>query len=295
MSVLLDISHRTHYRYGRPVWRSVNEVRATPVTDLAQRRLRSDLLITPEARLWPRHRDYFGTVVQSFEVGPPHQEVEVTARALVLCERSVGHPDITDDLEQARTASEPDAVEQRIASPHVQWDEEIVELGAHLQGTGVVDTVDHIGAWIDANLSYSKGVTKVGTTVGEVLDQRQGVCQDFVHFTCALLRSLDIPARYVSGYVAPHALEVGQTTLGQSHAWCEVFVPGIGWWGYDPTSQSEAGPWHVKVGHGRDYGDVVPMRGIHAGYATSELTVEVSLKRLPLEAINSRGSYGSIG
>jgi transglutaminase-like putative cysteine protease len=109
--------------------------------------------------------------------------------------------------------------------------------------------------------------------MSEVLRDRRGVCQDFAHLLLGLCRSLKIPARYVSGYLAT---EMASAT----HAWIEVFVPGQGWRGLDPTHDCQVGEMHVKIANGRDYADVSPISGNYRG--TRDRKMEVEVKITPL-------------
>jgi transglutaminase-like putative cysteine protease len=125
--------------------------------------------------------------------------------------------------------------------------------------------------------------------VADVLAQGKGVCQDFSHLGIAMYRSVGIPARYVSGYLyaadqtVATAPEEPELTV-QTHAWVEVLVPGHGWWALDPTNASPVGELHVKIGHGRDYEDVMPLRGVYHGGAEHDLGVQVRISRERLSA-----------
>jgi transglutaminase-like putative cysteine protease len=128
-------------------------------------------------------------------------------------------------------------------------------------------------------VDYRKGVTSVHTSAAEVWESKTGVCQDFAHLTLGALRSLGIPARYVSGYLHPQPeAGRGETVEGESHAWVEFWVGD--WVGYDPTIVAPVGTDHVVVSRGRDYADIVPLRGIYAGPSGSELFVSVEVTRL---------------
>ena len=115
--------------------------------------------------------------------------------------------------------------------------------------------------------------------MAEFVRARAGVCQDYTHAMLALCRRIGIPARYVSGY-----LETGAgLTLGSdaSHAWIEAYLPGSGWVGFDPTNGTLVEQTYVKVGHGRDYDDVPPVKGLRRGGGTESLRVAVRVLRVP--------------
>jgi transglutaminase-like putative cysteine protease len=123
--------------------------------------------------------------------------------------------------------------------------------------------------------AYVPGSTTVDTPVPDVIESKMGVCQDFAHLMLSICRSQQIPARYVSGYLYTG---VGQDSLisGEaSHAWVECLLPGGQWLGFDPTNNLVVNDKYIKVQHGRDYGDVPPLRGVYRGYASQKLDVEV--------------------
>jgi transglutaminase-like putative cysteine protease len=128
-------------------------------------------------------------------------------------------------------------------------------------------------------VAYRPGSTGVATSAGEAWDLGTGVCQDIAHVTVGLLRSVGLPAAYVSGYLHPKASAgIGETITGESHAWVEVWLGS--WWGYDPTNRIPTGERHVVVGRGRDYGDVTPLKGIYSGVSSHSLGVVVEVTRL---------------
>jgi transglutaminase-like putative cysteine protease len=133
-------------------------------------------------------------------------------------------------------------------------------------------------ASIHGALEYVPWATRVDSSIDEVLAGRKGVCQDFSHVFLAVLRRLGLPARYVSGYLAPAAsADTAATTPIATHAWVEVCLPELGWVGVDPTHNILTGTRHVRVAIGRDYADVPPTRGVFKGHADSTLTVAVDV------------------
>jgi transglutaminase-like putative cysteine protease len=133
------------------------------------------------------------------------------------------------------------------------------------------------------------GTTKVGVDVNEVLANGEGVCQDFSHVALAMYRAAGFPARYVSGYLYAADQSVGAAPAAaeievQTHAWVEVAVPGFGWWALDPTNDHDVGERHVKIGHGRDYDDAPPLRGVYHGEEDHQLGVRVQISREEMES-----------
>jgi transglutaminase-like putative cysteine protease len=272
--MLLEIAHRTAYHYAQHVTHSKNEVRAVPVSDGHQRRMSSGLRITPEASFPLRYRDYWGTEVAAFDVDGPHDAIEVVAWATVETSAERRH---APDPDTNGPGLDPE--EFLLPSPLVAGGGEVAELAGRLSGGDPEAVLDRVVRWVHDELRYERGSTTVRTSVDEVLARRRGVCQDFAHLSCALLRSAGLPARYVSGYFSSSELEPGEAVTVEGHAWIEVAV-GDGWLAIDPTNDQPAGERHVKVGHGRDYRDVTPVKGVYRGGSGGRLEVEVRITRL---------------
>jgi transglutaminase-like putative cysteine protease len=123
---------------------------------------------------------------------------------------------------------------------------------------------------------YIKGVTTVETTLDEIWKLKAGVCQDFAHMMLALLRMVNIPARYVSGYICPN--QTGMRGEGATHAWVEAYLPFYGWLGFDPTNNCIANEKHVRLAVGRSFNDCSPVKGTYRGSAEHTLEVMVSVQ-----------------
>ena len=138
--------------------------------------------------------------------------------------------------------------------------------------------------FVHTSLQYTPGATYIGVDVNEVLAKAKGVCQDYAHLAVALCRSIEIPARYVSGYFFARSDETGADVEGdevqvQTHAWFEAAIPGWGWLALDPTNAQQVGQRHITIGHGRDYDDVPPVRGIYAGGGRPSTDAIVEIRR----------------
>jgi len=132
---------------------------------------------------------------------------------------------------------------------------------------------------IFADFRYDRDATTVRTPVAQAFHSRQGVCQDFAHVMIACLRSLGLPARYVSGYLRTDDNGVGAHA---SHAWLSIYCPGFGWLDIDPTNDVMPGAGHVTLGWGRDYSDVPPLNGVALGGAKQN--IEVAVRVTPQES-----------
>lgn len=181
-----------------------------------------------------------------------------------------------------------------VPSPHVVWDDAIARIGRDAVSAAATlqEAAIAVKAAVGDLLTYESAATEVGMSVPEIFEQRPGVCQDYSHLALATYRSLGIPARYVSGYLYALDSASGDQPEGEeeinvsTHAWVEVAVPGHGWWGLDPTNQ--------KIGHGRDYEDVTPLRGVYHGEAESgglEVGARAGRKGLEYHEITPRPPY----
>jgi transglutaminase-like putative cysteine protease len=287
MTWRLGITHRTGYRYGGPVSSSYNEARLTPRTEEGQLVLDHRIDISPTAQV-SRYTDYWGTEVTSFDLHIPHDALEVTAHCVL--ESAVAAPvDGTGAQSHEATVSWDELAEDAVRDRWVELllptrfttaDERILAVSEELRRltnplTAALAAVD----WVRDQMSYVSGATGVHTSATDALAEGKGVCQDFAHGTLALLRSLGIPGRYVSGYMHPdRKAPLGVTVAGESHAWIEYWTGA--WRGYDPTNGRIPDEAYAVVARGRDYLDVAPMRGLYTGAAQSELQVSVDVTRL---------------
>ncbi|ROQ39846.1 transglutaminase-like putative cysteine protease [Frondihabitans sp. PhB188] len=276
----LRIKHVTGFQYEGEAKASYNEARMLPASTENQFVLSSNLRIEPNSGAH-EYLDYWGSRVSSFEVLQPHRQLSLTATSLIEVRPSPHLPhDLSwDDLHDAATRRS-EFVEQLEQTPLTAPPPEVVELAA----AAVADTATpceaalRIGEEIGDRVKYLRGVTNVKSTAADAWAAGAGVCQDIAHITLGALRSAGIPARYVSGYLHPKpAAPLHETIVGESHAWVEYFCGG--WSGYDPTNLIDIGERHVVVGHGRDYNDVPPLRGVYGGSRTSKLFVTVEITR----------------
>lgn len=277
----IRIVHRTGFGYEEPATASYNEARMLPHSGGEQFVLQAGLDIRPAATQHS-YLDYWGTRVSTFEVLTPHRELSVTATSLVEVRPA---PDRRLELSweelAAVRASTVALVEASTLSDATAPAPEVTAIATEIvaERAPVGETALEICRAVGSAMEYVRGVTGVHSTAHEAWDERKGVCQDIAHVALGALRSVGIPARYVSGYLHPDpSAPFGTTVTGESHAWVEWFAGE--WRGYDPTNLAEVGEHHVLVGRGRDYSDVPPLRGVYAGPGASELFVTVEITRV---------------
>lgn len=285
------IVHRTTYDYSEPVTVSHHAARLKPRSLGHQQRLEFVSHITPEPPVRKVRTDYFGNRVCFFSIQELHQRFEVVAESLVsMTETTPPVASLSPPWEQV-VALFSDPVSPAVAEPYqFVFDSPgaraMQELADYAQPSFAADTpllvaVADLNRRIHADFTYDPVATTVATPLEEVIAQRRGVCQDFAHLAIATLRSLGVPARYVSGYLRTQPPAGKERLVGAdaSHAWFSAFCPDLGWVDFDPTNNLQPGAEHITVAYGRDYGDVSPISGILTG--GGEHVVKVSVDVAP--------------
>ncbi|MDQ1465626.1 MAG: hypothetical protein QOH10_41 [Actinomycetota bacterium] len=279
MAWRMRIEHRTTMRYSGTVHASYNEVRITPRDLDRQFAISHRVVVDPAVPLYA-YTDAWQTVVHAFDVQEAHTVLAVTGTSVVESSDAAPHGLELGWADLASDQARDNFCEYLWQSSRVSADAEIAAAAAELRSShSPAEAIAATCEWIHSTFEYQSGTTTVTTTASEVLHARRGVCQDFAHLGIALLRSMGIPARYVSGYLHPDPdAEQGRRYAGESHAWLEAWIGG--WRPLDPTTGAPVGERHVLVGRGRDYADVAPLKGIYHGAAAEAVDVEVELERL---------------
>lgn len=276
----IRVVHHTGYQYPGGVSASHNEARMTPRATREQFVLATRLEISPTA--WTHSFvDYWGTQVTAFEIAERHDRLTVVATSTVDVGARVirGSGASWDDLADPRLLDAQ--VEMLQIGSHVEPGPELRELAGEAAATAArpAEAAAAVVGMIRDRVRYEPGSTEVHTRASAVWEAGAGVCQDLVHLGLGGLRSIGIPARYVSGYVMPSADPViGEARTGESHAWLQYWDGE--WVGLDPTNDTAPGEFHVEVGVGRDYFDVPPLKGVYSGSGASDLFVEVEMTLL---------------
>jgi transglutaminase-like putative cysteine protease len=279
------LRYHAEYRYSGPVFDQHNVLRVTPATTPLQRVRGFRVAVEPSART-RTYSDYFGTEVVEFNVPGEHDRLAITAEGEVLNEEPGRPPE--GGWEHTRT----DEYAMRGGEFLLHTDDEpgngrLAELRGAIAADSPRGTLEALCRVIPDRFEYRPGVTFVGSTVDDLLEGGAGVCQDFVHLSLILLRDAGIAARYVSGYLFAGPENGGGNSVEvNTHAWVEALLPrpnsgDPAWVGADPTNRKLVGDEHVKIGHGRHYGDVAPIRGVYRGAGgTTGHEVNVRMTRL---------------
>ena len=283
------IRYLTDYIYDTPVTDNLNALRVRPATTSTQRCDEFHTRIEPEARV-SRHLDYFGTEVLEFGIPTSHDRLTIDVRARVVTSSPADPPE--GSWESLASSAYIDAAGEFALPWHDQPPvERIVGLESELEADTPLQTLQALCELVPDRFEYRPGATYVGSTVADLLSMGAGVCQDFVHLSLVLLRRRGIAARYVSGYLWAAPPDEGTDSLEvDTHAWLEALLPGDDgsgepvWVSADPTNRRLAGETHVKIGHGRFYADVPPVKGLYLGGANSQLSAAVTMSRLDPQA-----------
>lgn len=276
----LRIVHTTEFEYDGQATASYNQARLTPQTDADQIVAHSRLDVQPPP--WTHtYTDYFGTQVTAFEVLDPHESLQITSTSTVHTHRAEPPEPVLGWGELAEPEVSDRWTEYLALSPIVAPTDDLRERCADLRADAELpgEAARALCALVHEEMEYRSGSTNVRSTGAEAWEQRSGVCQDMAHVVIGGLRSMGIPARYVSGYLHPkRAPEVGETVRGESHAWVEWWDDG--WHAFDPTNDGVPGDRYVVIATGRDYTDVKPLSGIFTGARTERMRVDVQITRL---------------
>lgn len=286
---LFDLTHTTSYDYLAPVTVAHHLIRLTPRALRRQQRLSCAIELDPAPSATSIHTDYFGNEVMFVTIEGTHQNLQVTARSRVGVGPSfIPDPSETPAWEIVRALCRSDrsvpvleAMEFTFASPLIPVDARFHEYAqaSFPLGRPLLEAVRDLTYRIHADFRFDPTATTVSTPLLDVLERRRGVCQDFAQLQIACLRSLGLPARYVSGYLETLPPPGQPKLIGAdaSHAWLSVYCPGIGWIDADPTNNVLPSMQHITVAWGRDFGDVSPIRGVLVGGDHHRLRVGVDV------------------
>ena len=276
-----SIRHLTRFRYDAAISESVMELRMQPRSEGAQHCVQFDLSIKPRTHVTSYH-DHLGNLVHHFDVPGHHTNLTIKAEARVEIGPQTLPTTLTaaawDELDEL--LAEGDYWEMLTPSRFATPTDLLRELARELNCRRRDDPLSllrELTAALHDTFEYSPQSTEVDSLIDQALLNRRGVCQDLAHIMITLVRGVNIPCRYVSGYLFHRVEDKDRSAADATHAWVEARLPGLGWVGFDPTNNLIAGERHIRVAIGRDYSDVPPTRGVFKGEANSELSVAVQV------------------
>lgn len=293
------ITHETTYVASERVSVCHNMARLRPRDTVHQDCLWHELSIDPAESNRSEHTDAFGNDVVHFASNAGYLTLRAMAKSIVDVHSPTfkadgtslpwSDPRVRGDQSVIGQPGMLEAMQFRFPSPRVPIDPAFAEYGlrSFSPDRPLVDALLDLTSRIHDDFEYDDLATTVSTPVHEVFSHRRGVCQDFAHLQLSVLRSLGIPARYVSGYIRTYAADGGERLVGAaaSHAWVSAFSGDTslgehGWIDADPTNNKLLTDEYITLAWGRDYSDVTPLKGVYIGGGQHSLDVSVDVEPL---------------
>ena len=285
------LKHQTLYTYVNEVHNYQSILCLQPQNSDKQICKNFKIEIEPKPSKIYSRTDYFGNVQHYFSLHQSHKSLKVTVSSEIEVLKNAVQPLNPITCEEARqkfTTDRPlkiEVLQYQLPSHFITWDEEIVAFAETclVPNGSLFEGVLNLIKKIYTEFQFKSGATNINTPLKTVLKERKGVCQDFSHLAIASLRSVGIPAKYVSGYIEtlPPIGKVKLEGSDASHAWISVYIPEMGWCEFDPTNNMIPQQRHIVTAYGRDFADVSPMKGIIFSSGDHKVKVEVDV--IPLQ------------
>ena len=287
------VTHTTTYTYSETVSFCHNIVRLVPRNTDKQTLKNVFVNIDPQPKILSEYEDFFGNKIVYFTIEQDHKKLSVQVVSDIE-KKSANNLEFDlytntswEEVQQQILQSKPEYIDARqycYATRMTTADVAIAAYAAqsYMPGRSMFEATKDLMHRIFFDFKFQSGFTTIATPLSVVMKERKGVCQDFAHLAIACIRSMGLPARYVSGYIEtipPQGIEklVG---VDASHAWFAVFIPHVGWIDFDPTNNQIPGNQHITIGWGRDYADVAPLNGVVLSSGPHKLAVSVDVRRL---------------
>ncbi len=283
--MLYHITHRTTYEYSEVVPECFNIVRLYPRRIFDQVCIEHRLQVNPQPVDFVRREDYFGNTIEQFSIHVPHQSLQVTAiNRIEVTPRNYPQLNSTPTVESIASLEPHDNLEAYQycqPSPFIRWNDDIADYAQQSlrPDRPIAEAAMELTTRINQDFKFDAQATTLSTPVEEVFQNRAGVCQDFAHFQLACFRSLNLPARYVSGYLrtSPPPGKPRLVGADASHAWASLYCGAAGWFDFDPTNNVIPATDHITIAWGRDYSDVCPVQGVFTGGGATTMNVAVDV------------------
>ena len=277
--MIFNLTHITTYNYNAPVSYCHNIATLRPRESKGQQLLDYNIEVSPEPSEISERKDFFGNYITRFSIQTEHTVLKVTTRSTIMRDYTQFHESFYSPACQSITINDALLALQGT-------DPEIMEAKQFLLESIFIRQTDKaIKEYAEISFMGGRSVfdpefSTTSTPIEEVMREKKGVCQDFAQIAIACIRSIGLPARYISGYIETIPPPGKEKLVGAdaSHAWLAIFIPGFGWVDFDPTNNMIPKNQHIVVGWGRDYYDVPPLKGVVYGSGKSKLDVSVDIK-----------------
>ena len=288
-----QIIHTTEYHYHHSVSLCHNIAKLVLRNTDAQHCKKVQVKIIPQPDVMNEYEDFFGNKVMYFAIQQEHKHLKVTVHSQV--EKK---PDASLKMNLYGNISWEETKKQLMQPGPENFDarqyipvtdittatEEIYNytLRSFTPNRSIFEASYDLTKRIYKDFQFKPGFTTIATPLAEVMKERKGVCQDFAHLAIACIRSVGLPARYMSGYLETLAPEGKEKMVGvdASHAWFALYIPNVGWVDFDPTNNQVSSQQHITIGWGRDYADITPLKGIILSSGGHKLDVSVDVRRV---------------
>lgn len=289
------VTHITRYIYDFPASLCHNIIFQSPAAHPFQKLISFHCDIQPEPTTLMRRKDFFENEFIYFSLQTTHQKLVVSSQSVVelsIPNWTATNPSDTPPwekvVEKLHTTEVMNDIRQfYLDSPFVPTLSEIKEyaLESFFPGRPIMDAILDLNHRINQDFEFKPGFTDISTPLRKVFEEKKGVCQDFAHFQLACLRSIGLAAKYVSGYIetVPPPGKPKLVGADASHAWIAAYIPDVGWVEFDATNDLLVNNMHVRVATGRDFGDLVPMKGIVYSGGGQTMDVSVDVRQMDAE------------
>ena len=293
--MIFNLTHITTYNYNAPVSYCHNIATLRPRESKGQQLLDYNIEVSPEPSEISERKDFFGNYITRFSIQTEHTVLKVTTRSKIMRDYTQFHESFyspacqsitINDALLALQGTDPEIMEAKqflLESIFIRQTYKAIKEYAEISfmgGRSVFEAAYELMQRIYTDFDFDPEFSTTSTPIEEVMREKKGVCQDFAQIAIACIRSIGLPARYISGYIETIPPPGKEKLVGAdaSHAWLAIFIPGFGWVDLDPTNNMIPKNQHIVVGWGRDYYDVPPLKGVVYGSGKSKLDVSVDIK-----------------
>ncbi|MBF0266729.1 MAG: transglutaminase family protein [Gammaproteobacteria bacterium] len=284
-----QVIHKTEYQYQHPLSLSYNVACILPCSNIYQNCLSSNLEVSPSPSFFQENIDFFGNRQSFFNIQQAHSKLSIIANSqievyeldnMILANSKAWESVCKEDLDYTQYMIKQYCLD----SPLIHIGQQFYDYAkpSFTPKRPLLLAVKELMQRIYEDFEYTPNFTSISTPLQDVMLHKKGVCQDFAHLAIACIRSMGLPAQYVSGYLETLPPPGKPKIVGSdaSHAWFAAYDPAFGWVEFDPTNNQQPTNQYIRTAYGRDYSDVTPLKGILFGGSSHQLNVSVDVSRI---------------
>lgn len=295
--MIYEIYHKTAFEYQSMVTSSHNIARLKPQNNRFQRLLNFSMEITPSVYEKSEFVDMFGNTNTYMLIRGAHRSLVVEGKSKVEIFPDLIEERISYIQQMGITYGEALSSLSRfdihdLEAKQFLFDSQLIQKGSQnikayalesfYPNRNLFDATNEFMGRIFSDFQFVSGFSDITTPIEEIFEAKKGVCQDFAQFAIAALRTIGLPAKYMSGYIETTPQEGKEKLFGvdASHAWFALYFPKVGWLAFDPTNNMIPKNHHIVLGSGRDYNDIAPLKGVVLSSGQSQLSIMVDVRRV---------------